>query len=97
MESPTSNLRDKDVIIYDDIASSGGTTEMAFRLSENNNPKTLFIALAHLWTAQGINRLSVLGSQELITTDSFSTEYAESPFTELSIIPLLVETLTKNF
>lgn len=93
MGRPESDFADRDVIIYDDIASSGGTTEMAYRLSETRGPRSIFIALAHLWTAQGIKRLSFLGSQELITTNSFVTEYARNPFTELSLVPLIVKHL----
>lgn len=93
MEPPKSDLRGKDVIIYDDIASSGGTTEMAYRLSETRGSRSIIIALPHLWTAQGINRLSVLGSRGLITTNSFLTERVKNPFTELSIVPLLAEQL----
>jgi ribose-phosphate pyrophosphokinase len=93
MEPPTSDLTDKDIIIYDDIASSGGTTEMAYRLSEADSPRSISIALAHLWTTRGIDRLNVLGSRELITTNSFYTEQTNPPFTELSIIPLVAEAL----
>lgn len=93
MEPPSADLRNKDIVIYDDIASSGGTTEMAYRLSEAKGPKSIFIALAHLWTTRGINRLNVLGSQGLITTNSFVTEHADNPFAELSLIPLIAEKL----
>lgn len=93
MDPPTSDLREKDIIIYDDIASSGGTTEMAYRLAEAKGPRSISIALAHLWTTRGINRLNVLGSRELITTNSFITEHADNPFTELSLIPLLIRKL----
>lgn len=93
MDPPISDLHEKDIIIYDDIASSGGTTEMAYRLAEAKGPSSISIALAHLWTTRGINRLNVLGSHELITTNSFITEHAENPFTELSLVPLIVEVL----
>jgi ribose-phosphate pyrophosphokinase len=93
MEPPKADLHNIDVIIYDDIASSGGTTEMAYRLSETSNPKSLTIALPHLWTTQGINRLSVLGSMEVITTNSFRSERVKKPFTELSLEPMLINCL----
>ena len=93
MEPPKADLHNVDVIIYDDIASSGGTTEMAYRLSETCGPRSLTIALPHLWTTQGINRLSVLGTMELITTNSFSTERVKKPFTELSLEPMLIKCL----
>lgn len=95
MDPPTADLREKDIIIYDDIASSGGTTEMAYRLAEAKDPGSISIALAHLWTTRGINRLNVLGSRELITTNSFVTEHAENPFTELSLVPVIVQVLAQ--
>ena len=95
MEPPQSDFTDKDIIIYDDIASSGGTTEMAYRLSEACGPKSIQIVLAHLWTTRGINRLNVLGSREVITTNSFITEHTRNPFTELSIVSLAAEALKK--
>ncbi|UCH02888.1 MAG: ribose-phosphate diphosphokinase [Candidatus Bathyarchaeota archaeon] len=95
MGSPTSDLKGKDIILYDDIASSGGTTEMAYRLTEIHEPNNIFIALAHLWTTQGINRLSILSSLELMTTNSFITERVENPFTELSLTELFSEQLKK--
>lgn len=93
MIPPESDLHDKDVIIYDDIASSGGTTEMAYRLSETSEPRSLTIAVPHLWTSQGITRLSVLGKLELITTNSFRTERVKKPFTELALEPMLIKCL----
>ena len=90
---PESDILNKDVIIYDDIASSGGTTEMAYRLSEIKNPESLTIALPHLWTSPGITRLSLLRSIELITTNSFRSEHVDRPFTELSLEPMLVKHL----
>ncbi len=90
---PESDLLNKDVIIYDDIASSGGTTELAYRLSEIKDPGSLTIALPHLWTSPGITRLSLLRSIELITTNSFRSEHVKRPFTELSLEPMLVKHL----
>ena len=95
MDPPKTDLKGKDIIVYDDVASSGGTAEIAYKLSEACSPRSMFIALAHLWTAEEISRLSALGSRELITTNSFGTEHVRNSFIELSIVPLLVEQLKK--
>jgi ribose-phosphate pyrophosphokinase len=93
MEPPKADLHNMDVIIYDDIASSGGTTEMAYRLVETSGPRSLTVALPHLWTTQGINRLSVLGSMDLITTNSFRTERMNKSFSELPLETMLITCL----
>ncbi len=87
MKPPKSDLKDKDVIIYDDVAASGGTIIRAFELAKQFKPNRIFIVLSHLITKKGIERLYNLGATEIITTDSFISEEPIS-FKELSLIPL---------
>lgn len=87
MKPPKSDLKDKDVIIYDDVAAGGGTIIRAFELAKQFKPNRIFIVLSHLITKKGIERLYNLGATEIITTDSFISEEPIS-FKELSLIPL---------
>jgi len=87
IKPPSKKLQNKDVIIYDDVAASGGTIAKTFEFVENFNPKRIFIVLPHIVTKKGVDRLSKLGCFEIITTDSFVSQ--EKRFTELSIIPLI--------
>jgi ribose-phosphate pyrophosphokinase len=88
MKPPKSNLKDRDVIIYDDVAASGGTIAPAFELAKKFNPNRIFIVLSHLVTKNGIEKLYNLNSSEIITTDSFVSE-EPIKFTELSLATLV--------
>jgi len=85
MKPPKSNLKNRDVIIYDDVAATGITIEKAFDLIKDLKPNRIFIALPHL-IKDGIERLQNLNC-ELITSDSFESEAKK--FTELSLISLI--------
>jgi ribose-phosphate pyrophosphokinase len=87
MEKPKSDLKSRDVIIYDDISASGGTIAEIFGLAKELMPKRIFLVLVHLLTHDGIERLGKLGANEIITTDSFISGQKE--FTELPILPLI--------
>jgi ribose-phosphate pyrophosphokinase len=88
MKPPITNLKDRDVIIYDDIASSGLTIIKAFKLAKKFKPSRVFIVVSHLLTKGGIKKLYRLRSDEIITTNSFNSEDKIS-FTELSLMPLV--------
>jgi len=91
MKPPKAKLENRDVIIYDDVAASGGTIVPAFELTKQYNPKRIFIVLPHLVTRKGIEKLQNLDS-ELITTDTFFSE-EHKKFTELTLVPLISEYL----
>ncbi len=87
MKPPKTDLENKDVIIYDDVAAGGGTIERTFELAKQFKPNRIFIILSHLITKKGIERLYSLDSFEIITTDSFVSEEINK-FKELSLISL---------
>lgn len=84
MKPPKSNLKNRDVIIYDDVTASGGTPIKTFEIVRQSNPSRIFIALTHLITKDGIESLYKLNSDEIITTDSFVSEESKK-FTEISL------------
>lgn len=88
MKLPKANLKNRDVIIYDDVAASGGTIVPVFELTSRCDPKRIFIGLPHLVTKKGIEKLQNLNSIELITTDTFISEEPKT-FTELTIVHLI--------
>lgn len=88
MKPPKTNLRNRDVIIYDDVAASGGTVIKAFERVSDSKPNKIFIALPHIISKEGIEKLYNLNADEIITTDSFMTEESKR-FQELSLIPLI--------
>jgi ribose-phosphate pyrophosphokinase len=83
-----SNLDDRDVIIYDDVAASGGTIIKPFEIAKQFKPRRIFLVLSHLITRKGIEKLYELNSNEIITTDSFISE-GPTKFTELSLINMI--------
>jgi len=90
MKPPKTNLKDRDVIIYDDVTSSGGTPVEAFNTVRKENPRRIFMALVHIISKQGIEKLYNLNTDEIITTDSFISEEPKK-FIELSLINLISE------
>ena len=94
MKPPKSDLLDRDVIIYDDVAASGGTIVRTFELAKQLKPNRIFIVLSHLITKKGIEKLYNLNSSEIITTDSFISEKPKS-FTELTLVPLVSDYIKK--
>lgn len=93
---PKTDLKNRDVIIYDDVAGGGGTIIDAFRLVYDSKPNRIFIALPHIVSKEGIEKLYELESYEIITTDSFMSEEPKK-FTELSLIPLISNYIEKSF
>ena len=88
MKPPKSNLQNRDAIIYDDVAASGGTIVPAFEQAKKSKPSRIFIVLSHMVTKNGVERLYNLNSSEIITTDSFVSEELIK-FTEISLATLV--------
>jgi len=96
MKPSKTNLKNKDVIIYDDVTASGGTPIKTFELANDYNPRRIFIALPHLISKEGIEKLSNLKPTEIVTTNSFMSEEPKK-FTELTLIPLISNYIKKSF
>jgi len=88
------DLEGRDVIIYDDIVSTGGTISRVHKLVENYNPRKIYIAIVHLLTKKGIQRLYNLGSDGVITTNSLISEPSE--FYETIPLEPLISDYIKN-
>ena len=93
MRPPKTDLKYRDVIIYDDVAASGETIIRAFKLAKKFKPNRIFIVVSHLMTKEGVKKLYRLRSDEIITTDSFNSEEKIS-FTEVSLIPAVRQFLS---
>jgi len=92
-KKPKSDFKNRDVIIYDDIAATGWTIVKPFEMVKKQEPKRIFIALCHMVTKEAIERLYKLNSNEIITTDSFNSE-EKGNFTEISLIPAVRQLLS---
>jgi len=88
------DVRGRDVIIEDDIATSGGTVVDTYRRINRMKPRKVYIALVHLLTLEGIKTLYDLRAEEIVTTNSFVNETKQPKyFTELNLVPLLAEVM----
>ena len=94
MKPSKTNLKDRDAIIYDDVTASGGTPVKAFDLVKKHNPRRIFIALPHLVSREGIEKIYNLRVDEIITTDSFISEEPKG-FIELTLVPLVSNYIKK--
>lgn len=90
MKPPKTDLKNMDVIIYDDVTSSGGTPVTTFNVVKSHKPRRIFMTLVHIISKEGIEKLYKLEQDEIITTDSFISEESKK-FTELTLIPLISE------
>jgi len=69
------NLKDKDVVISDDIIATGGTMATAIKLAKDSGAKKVFALATHaLMLGQAKFRILKAGADEIIGTDSIDNE-----------------------
>jgi ribose-phosphate pyrophosphokinase len=72
------NLEKKDVVIADDIISTGGTMASAIKIAKQNGAKKVYAAATHaLLLQQAKFRILNAGADEIIGTDSIDNEVAK--------------------
>jgi ribose-phosphate pyrophosphokinase len=71
----SSNFKDKDVVIADDIIASGGTMATAIKLARENGAENVYAVATHaLLLEQAKFRILNAGADEIIGTDSIDNE-----------------------
>ena len=71
MEMKDFDVKDKTVIIFDDIISSGGTVIAAAKILKDLNPKEIYVACVHpLLIGEAEKRILQTGVREIVGTDS---------------------------
>jgi len=92
LEEKTLPIKEKDVIIFDDIISSGGTMIKAVAYAKKQGAKTVNVACVHpLLTEEVKSKILSAGADQIIATDS-----VQSPMSLVSIAPLIAEALAKK-
>ena len=72
------NLKNKDVVIADDIIATGGTMATAIKLSKQSGAKKVFAVATHALLLQEAKyRILNAGADEIIGTDSIDNEAAK--------------------
>lgn len=91
IEKKTLPVRDKDVIIFDDIISSGGTMMIAVAWVKEQGAKRVYAACVHaLLTGDSKERILKSGADDIVGTDTIP-----SSASVVSVAPLIVEALKK--
>ena len=92
LEEKTLPIKGKDVIIFDDIISSGGTMIKAVAYVKKQGAKTVNVACVHpLLTEEVTSKILSVGADQIVATDS-----VQSPISIVSIAPLIAEALAKK-
>jgi ribose-phosphate pyrophosphokinase len=92
LEEKTLPIEGKDVIIFDDIISSGGTMIKAAAYVKGQSAKTVNVACVHpLLTEEVKSKILSAGADQIVATDS-----VQSPISAVSIAQLIAEALAEK-
>jgi ribose-phosphate pyrophosphokinase len=92
LEDKPLQVKNRDVIIFDDIISSGGTMAKAVKLVKDKGARKVYAACVHpLLMGDSQKRIVDNGAEEIIGTDA-----VQSPVSKVSIAPLLGKALTQK-
>jgi ribose-phosphate pyrophosphokinase len=81
----------KDVIIADDIISTGGTMSSAIKIAKKSGARKVYAIGTHLLLIQdAITRIMDAGATEIIGTDTL-----QNPFSQVSMAELIAEEILK--
>jgi ribose-phosphate pyrophosphokinase len=85
-------VKNRDVIIFDDIISSGGTMANAVKLVKDDRAKKVYAACVHpLLMGDSQKRIMENGAEEIVGTDC-----VQSPVSKVSVAPLISQVLLQE-
>ena len=74
-EEKTLAVKGRDVVIVDDIISTGGTIVNAARIILKGNPRRITAACVHgLYAANALEKLAAAGVEEVVSTDTIESQ-----------------------
>jgi len=86
------DVKDRDVLIVDDIISTGGTVATATKMLKEQGADKVVVACVHpLLIGDALNKLYTSGANEVIGTDTFP-----SPVSKVSVDKVIVDLLKNN-
>lgn len=69
------DVKDKDVILYDDIIDTAGTICKAAQMCKDEGARNVYICCTHpIFSKDAVDKLSALDTTEIITTDTIARE-----------------------
>jgi ribose-phosphate pyrophosphokinase len=82
-------VKNRDVIVFDDIISSGGTMAKAVKAVKDQGATKVYAACVHpLLTRDSQEKILENGAEEIIGTDC-----VQSPVSKVSVAPLIAKAL----
>jgi len=89
LEEKTLQVKNRDVIVFDDIISSGGTMAKAVEFAKKQGARKVYAACVHpLLMGDAQKKILESGAEEIISTDSVSSHVSK-----VSLAPLLSKEL----
>jgi ribose-phosphate pyrophosphokinase len=89
IEKKTLPVKDRDVVVFDDIISSGGTMVKAVKWISKQGARKVYAACVHpLLIGDSKDRILESGAEGIVGTDS-----VPSPFSVVSVAPLIARAL----
>jgi ribose-phosphate pyrophosphokinase len=91
VEEKKFNIKGRDVIVFDDIISTGGTTAAAVKMLKTQGARRVYAACVHaLLVGEAQRKIMDGGAEEIVGTDC-----VPSPVSTVSVAPLIAEALAK--
>jgi ribose-phosphate pyrophosphokinase len=85
-------VKGKNVVVFDDIISTGGTTANAVKMLKEQGARRVYAACAHpLLIGEAQKKIMQNGAEEIVGTDCVS-----SPASVVSVAPLIAEALAQR-
>jgi ribose-phosphate pyrophosphokinase len=91
MEKKSFNVKDRDVIVFDDIISTGGTINKAVKMLKAQDARGVYAACVHpLLIGDAEKKILESGAEEIVGTDSIP-----SSLRTVSLAPVIAEALSR--
>jgi len=91
VEEKSLNVNGRDVIVFDDIISTGGTIARAIKMLKSQGAQRVYAACVHpLFIGEAKTKIIASGAEEIVGTDSIP-----SSGKTVSLAPLMVEALAR--
>lgn len=92
IERKSLSVKDRDVIIFDDIISSGGTMAKAVKMVKDQGARSVYAACVHALLAENVEeKILNCGADGIVATDCIP-----SPMSVVSVAPLIAQVLRGN-
>jgi len=92
VEEKRLDIKGRDVIVFDDIISTGGTIAAAVKMLKEQGARKVYAACAHpLLVGEAQKKIMQSGAEEIVGTDC-----VPSPVSVVSVAPLIAEALVER-